>query len=347
MLRALPNVTQFRVDLYGSLAMTGVGHGTPNAILMGLEGETPEGVNPKTILSRVDEMYKMKKLKLNGTHEISFIPEKHLLFHFNQFLPQHPNGMRFSAYDKEGELIATNEFFSIGGGFVVNDKTQLEANAYYLDQRIDHVENVEPTPSSHTEAELMMSKALEKNSAASPPAQTRLESKLVTAALPFHNAQSLIQICETQNISIAQVVFQNELQWRSADEITARTLHIWDVMNQSIQNGISASEEYLPGGLRVKRRAPGLHAKLMRGLAEYALGAGANRVSKTAVTLGPEKLKEAPIRPQRSLPALDWISLYALAVNEENASGGRVVTSPTNGAAGIIPAVLKVRIRAI
>jgi iron-sulfur-dependent L-serine dehydratase single chain form len=273
---------------------------------------------------------------LNGTHKIDFIPEKHLIFHYKESLPQHPNGMRFSTYDKEGELIATNEFFSIGGGFVVNEKTQIEANAYYLDTRIDHTTDVETTKSSHKEAELLMSKAIETKNPT--PASTRLESKSVTAALPFHNAQSLMEICQKKNISIAQVVFQNELQWRSADEITARTLHIWDVMNQSIQNGIASTDEYLPGGLRVKRRAPGLHAKLMKGLADYALGSSTTS-TKTPLKVGSRS--EQPLKPQRSLPALDWISLYALAVNEENASGGRVVTSPTNGAAGIIPAVLK------
>lgn len=270
-LGALEKVAQLRCDLYGSLAMTGVGHGTPNAVLMGLEGETPEGVDPKTIISRLDAMYESKMLTLNGSHQISFQPDKHLIFHFNQSLPQHPNGMRFSAYDKDGELLATNEFFSIGGGFVVNEKTQLIANAYFLDKRTDHVQKVKSTATSKVEAEQMLSKSslsatIPDNNSTSETGSlpsTRLEKKLITAALPFHNCDSLVHICQTKNISMAQVVFQNELQWRSADEIAARTLHIWNCMSLSIQNGITANEGFLPGGLRVKRRAPGIHAKLM------------------------------------------------------------------------------------
>lgn len=258
--------------------------------------------------------------------------------------------MRFSAYDKAGEIIATNEFFSIGGGFVIKDavKDQEDTpshdtaqNIYYLDPRTDHQNKMVPTDSSHSLAEEMSKGFVEPKVDRSP--LTRTESKGITAALPFHNAESLVHICETKNISIAQVVFQNELQWRSAEEITARTLHLWNVMNESINSGIDAPIEYLPGGLMVKRRAPSLHAKLMHGLANYA-GLGASPGSGQTTPKVNRQLAsttEALIRPQRSLPALDWISLYAIAVNEQNASGGRVVTSPTNGAAGIIPAVLK------
>ena len=221
------------------------------------------------------------------------------------------------------------------------------ANAYYLDKRIDHVEKINPTLESKEEAELMLRKAssvLVNSSATESVPSTRLEKKLITAALPFNNCESLVQICETKNISIAQVVFQNELQWRSADEIAARTIHIWNVMDMSIQNGINAEEEYLPGGLRVKRRAPGIHAKLIKGLADYALGRNTSNqpiLKKGGVSTDSKLVQGGALRPDRSLPALDWISVYALAVNEENAGGGRVVTAPTNGAAGIIPAVLK------
>jgi L-serine deaminase len=320
----LEKAKQLRVDLYGSLALTGVGHGTPNAILVGLEGDTPETVDTKSILPRINVMYQTKKLLLNGKHEIHFCPEKHLVFHFAKTLPGHPNGMRFSCFDKDGDLLATNEFFSIGGGFVVNEKTQLAAqNVFYKDQRVDHAVEVQHTKSSDKEAEILLQQTnSEKSETTSLP--TRVESKYISVALPFDNAQSLLEICEKQNMTIAQVVFQNELQWRNADEITARTLHIWDVMNTSIQNGITSTQEYLPGGLRVKRRAPPLHQKLLKGLHEYA-GVGQlpiQQVQKKAIDNAIST--DSPIRPHRSLPALDWISLYAIAVNEENAAGGRV-----------------------
>lgn len=217
-------------------------------------------------------------------------------------------------------LTYASEFFSIGGGFVVNDKTQLDANAFYLDKRVDHVEAVYETKDTHNEAEKMLKKAkntpITEPTSVNVPSNTRLDQKQIVAALPFYNAQSLMSICEQKNISIAQVVFQNELQWRPAEEITARVLHIWDVMNESIQSGISAQEEYLPGALRVKRRAPNLHQKLMKGLAEYALGSTYGEKSATKTGLSISKDTQSPIRPQRSLPALDWISLYALSVNE-------------------------------
>ncbi|KAH6576593.1 hypothetical protein BASA50_007833 [Batrachochytrium salamandrivorans] len=361
-LGVLEKTQQMRVDLYGSLALTGVGHGTPNAILMGLEGETPEGVDTSSIIPRVELMYKDKTLNLHGHHRISFIPEKHLVFHFRESLPQHPNGMRFSAYDVKGDLIATNEFFSIGGGFVVNDETKLAENVYYKDSRIDHAEVLDIPASAEDVATSVMAEAPDCNMAgpaatdeapssttasdSSVPA-SKSQSQSITAALPFYDAESLLRICETENLSIAQVVFRNELQWRSAEEIATRTLNIWNVMNTSIQNGISSEDEYLPGQLRVRRRAPPLHKRLKTGIAEYAgfaSGPGGNGsgisdplANSTKVTKGYNSSRPA----RRSLPALDWISLYALAVNEENAAGGRVVTAPTNGAAGTIPAVLK------
>jgi hypothetical protein len=235
------------VDLYGSLALTGVGHGTPNAILVGLEGDTPETVDTKSIISRVEQMYKTQKINLNATNSIHFCPEKHLVYHFTEQLPAHPNGMRISCYDNQGDLVATNEFFSIGGGFVVNDKTQLAANVYFKDTRVDHATTVHHTPQSDKEAENLLNKTSSNDKQNNTILPTRSESKYISVALPFDSASSLLQVCQKQNMSIAQVVFQNELQWRSADEITARTLHIWDVMDTSIQNGISSNQEYLPG----------------------------------------------------------------------------------------------------
>ncbi|OAJ41240.1 L-serine ammonia-lyase [Batrachochytrium dendrobatidis JEL423] len=327
---------------------------------MGLEGETPEGVDTHSIIPRVETMYKDKTLNLNGHHSIPFVPDKHLIFHFRESLPQHPNGMRFSAYDGKGDLIATNEFFSIGGGFVVNEETKLAENAYYKDARVDHAQDITISAAaeevaSHAPPPLPdLSTPIEPTSDSSVPV-AKTQSDSIVAALPFYDAESLLRICETENLSIAQVVFRNELQWRSAEEVAERTLKLWDVMNCSIQNGIASEEEYLPGQLRVRRRAPALHKRLMAGIADYA-GFSSGPVGNTGNVPKPvpnsTKITRGavPSRPaRRNLPALDWISLYALAVNEENAAGGndsietlcRVVTAPTNGAAGTIPAVLK------
>ncbi|KAI8904709.1 serine dehydratase alpha chain-domain-containing protein [Gorgonomyces haynaldii] len=320
-LKLLDRAHQLRVDLYGSLALTGVGHGTPNAILLGLEGEKPESVDTTQIEGRIEGIYKNKEITVNSLKKIQFIPEKNLVFHFRETLPQHPNGMRISAFDDQGDLIASNEYFSIGGGFVLND--QLKVNVFFKDKRIDHVEQVSTTPSAKKEASLM-------NQDLNVPSKSSKANE-ITAALPFHDAESLLQICSKEKHSIAQVVFQNELQWRNAEEITTRTLNIWNVMNQSIINGITSTQEYLPGKLKVKRRAPGLFKNLQQSYHDFL---GFNTL--------PSNPGSPPPRPKRrNLPALDWISMYAIAVNEENAAGGRVVTAPTNGSAGTLPAVLK------
>lgn len=202
--------------MYGSLALTGDGHGTPDAILMGVEGEAPESVETSTIKSRVQDIHTNKSLRINGTHRIHFDPEKHLIFNYFQTLPQHPNGLRFCAYDKDTNLIATNEYFSIGGGFVVNDKTQM-----------DHGENVYYKQDFNEEASLA----------------DRQQQDIAVAALPFKNAQELLAVCKRENMTIAQVVFENELKWRSADEIRDRLLKIWNTMDESIRNGVMASTE--------------------------------------------------------------------------------------------------------
>lgn len=202
--------------MYGSLALTGDGHGTPDAILMGVEGEAPESVETSTIKSRVNDIHTNKSIRINGTHRIHFDPEKHLIFNYFQTLPQHPNGLRFCAYDKNTNLIATNEYFSIGGGFVVNEQTQL-----------DHGENVYYKQESNGDASLA----------------ERQQQDIAVAALPFKNAQELLQVCKRENMTIAQVVFENELKWRSAEEIRDRLLKIWNTMDESIRNGVMASTE--------------------------------------------------------------------------------------------------------
>ena len=314
--------------------MTGVGHGTPNAILMGLEGETPEGIETTTIESRVKNMYASSTLNIGGDHLIPFMPAKHVVFHYGTSLPQHPNGMRFSAFDKDGDLvrvsrervfmrnqIATNEFFSIGGGFVVNEAMKLD-NVYWKDARVDHVQSVDLSDLHPENVDLgPQASSVEVSGKKETQAQ-------VTAALPFHNAESLKEICSSENLRISQVVFKNELQWRPAEEVTSRTLNLWKVMNQSIINGIHSTQDFLPGQLQVRRRAPKLYKRLMNNFAEYAgignvqhASGGSLDDSISVMHSSGTSLGRARVIKKR-LPALDWISLYALAVNEENAAGG-------------------------
>ncbi|KAI8050403.1 serine dehydratase alpha chain-domain-containing protein [Syncephalis plumigaleata] len=331
--RVLDKVARLRIDVYGSLALTGVGHGTPNAILMGLEGEAPESVETNTILSRVEDMHITNRISLNGSHSIQFNPKEDMRMHYFDSLPQHPNGLRFTVYTEAGDLLATNEFFSIGGGFVVNEKTQ-----------VAHGENL-----------FYKSELKEHNNEA--VAETRKEQDVVMTALPFSNAEQLLKVCRQERMTIAQVVYENELQWRSPEEIKAKTLEIWRCMDNSIRNGCLSQETHLPGSIRARRRAPRLYNNLMRGLYRSAGGIGfheeqlpgsfVNTANNSTLTLAPNKeLQHASTMPRRQrkrmqLPALDYLSVYAIAVNEENAAGGRVVTAPTNGAAGVIPAVLK------
>lgn len=163
--------------------------------------------------SRIQDMYDTKSIRLDGHHRISFDPAKQLVFNYFQSLPQHPNGMRLTVYDKDATLIATNEYFSIGGGFVVNDKTQLAhgENVYYKN--------------------IKRSKAL----------ASRREQDSAVVALPFRNAEELLATCREKKMTIAQVVFENELNWHSADEIRTKLLTIWNTMDESIKNGVMAS----------------------------------------------------------------------------------------------------------
>ncbi|KAJ3173662.1 hypothetical protein HDU88_002751 [Geranomyces variabilis] len=336
----LQRVRIMKVHLYGSLALTGEGHGTPNAILMGLEGEAPESVDAPSIPQRCRTIAETSSLNLAGTHAIDFHPSRDLIFHPDQSLPQHPNGMRFLAMDGSADLVACNEYFSIGGGFVVNEKT-----------RVAHGENVYYMAYDTTEV---------------GESRKSQDVAVTTAALPFRNGTQLLEVCKREDMSIAQVVWENERRWRSVADIRERTRAIWEVMDKSIENGCLGDDKtVLPGGLKVPRRAPGLYRKLQRGF--Y----GGPRLVKTATSQEPPSASPSTasatnvsVRQQRSMvpsqyqrdgvellkkrrrkrmvsPALDFLSAYAIAVNEENAAGGRVVTAPTNGAAGVIPAVLK------
>ena len=254
-------------ELFGSLGFTGRGHGSDKAVMLGLEGESPEGVDPDTIPERVDAIRNEQRLKLLNEHAVAFREKQNLIFHHRQKLPYHSNGMRFSAYGAEDALLRQRIYYSVGGGFVVNEDA---AGA------------------------------------------DRLKEDDTRLPYPFSTAQALLDHCGQSGLTISGLMLENEKCWRSEDEIRAGLLRIWHVMQECVRHGI-ATEGVLPGPLKVKRRAPALYRKL-------------------------SERPEAGLKDALSI--IDWVDLYALAVNEENAAGGRVVTAPTNGAAGIVPAVL-------
>jgi len=263
----LAGVERVRVELFGSLAMTGKGHGTDRAVLIGLEGETPEEVDPACMPARVAEIRKGGRIALGGRHEIPFAEKTDLVFNRKDLLPVHSNGMRFTALDAAGAVLAERIYYSVGGGFVVNEGATGE----------DHLV-ADQTVQPH----------------------------------PFGSAEELLARCEETGKPIWRLMLENELAWRSEAEIRNGLLQIWDAMRQCVARGCRETG-VLPGGLKVPRRAPQLFEEL---------------------SSRPEEGFKDP------LTVLDWVNLYALAVNEENAAGGRVVTAPTNGAAGIVPAVL-------
>jgi L-serine dehydratase len=263
----LNQVGSLEITLFGSLAYTGRGHGTDKAVLLGLSGEQPDLVDPDKIDAIVQEIQNSGFIKLAGQFQIVFSEKTDLVFNKREELPHHTNGMRFKAFDETGDIILQREYYSVGGGFVVN---QDEAAA----DRI--VKDKTPLP------------------------------------YPFSSGNELLELCASHNLSIAGIQMANEKQWRSEEEIRDGLLKIWGAMHGCIMRGYQATGE-LPGGLKVHRRAPSLYHELSQ--------------SSESADRDPLKI-------------IDWVNLYALAVNEENAAGGRVVTAPTNGAAGIIPAVL-------
>lgn len=267
----LGRVTSVRVQLFGSLAATGVGHGTDRAVVLGLTGADPETVEVEGAFADFERIGSEHRLLLDGEREIPFDPVEDVEFHLKA-LPRHPNGLRFLARDPAGEPLATAEFYSVGGGFVVSadDEPVLGADG-------------------------------------------------PTAPYAFSSAEELLLRCAQLDGSIAEVMLANEAAFRPAEQTRERLLHIWDVMQECVENGCTREEKLLPGRLGVRRRAPDLRRRLRE--------------------------QEAQVRQEKGaiddpLWAMEWVNLYALAVNEENASGGRVVTAPTNGAAGIVPAVL-------
>ena len=264
---SLARVARIETALFGSLALTGKGHGTDRAVLLGLLGEEPETVDPDRAAGIVEEVRRSGRLPLGNGPTIAFHEPEDLLFLQGETLPRHPNAMRFRAFDAAGDRLLERIYYSTGGGFVVGEE-----------------EAAEP---------------------ARDPSNVALPH-------PFRTAAELLARAEANGLTIAELVMENETVWREREEVAAGLLRIWEAMEASIERGCRA-EGVLPGGLGVRRRAPALYRELTR-------------------------RPEAGLRDQ--LTVLDWVNLYALAVNEENAAGGRVVTAPTNGAAGIVPAVL-------
>ena len=258
----VPKAARVRAELFGSLGATGRGHHSDAAVLLGLEGDDPATVDTGSVAARVATFRETKQLMLAGERPVPF----ELVLHRRRTLPYHPNGLTFAAWDEDGTLLAERTYYSVGGGFVVEEG----------EERI-----VDPA----------------------------------VLPFPFASGSELLAFAERlgppEGAAISEVMLANELCWRDESQIRDGLLDIWRVMRACVERGLHAEEGLLPGGLRVRRRAPGLW-------------------------------RDLTARPDADDPlhVIDWVNLYALAVNEENAAGGRVVTAPTNGAAGIIPAVL-------
>jgi L-serine dehydratase len=261
----LDRVVSVRCELFGSLGATGHGHGSPMAVLLGLEGEDPETVDIATAARRVAEVRGTGTLRLFGTKSVRFDIDDDLVMHRRRSLPFHPNGMTFAAFSADPGEIRSRTYYSVGGGFV-----------------LDHVADGE----------------------------ARIVPDTTAVPYPFRTGDELLALCRSTGLPVSGVMLANELTRRSRAEVDDGLLRIWGVMQDCVRQGC-ATGGVMPGGLRVRRRA----AELYRGLS-------------------------GELDHPDPLQAMDWLNLFALAVNEENASGGRVVTAPTNGAAGIIPAVL-------
>jgi L-serine dehydratase len=262
----LDRVVRVQAELYGSLALTGRGHGTDKAVLLGFEGQHPDTVDPDQIPQTLERIRSTRRLCVLGKREIEFDEKRDLIFNKRQKLPFHTNGMRFSACDADGNELASRDYYSVGGGFVVNND---EA------------------------------------------AEDRIVADTTEQPYPFSSGDEMLALCKQHNMTIAQLMLANESVWRPEAETRAGLLTIWQAMQDCVARGLR-SPGTLPGGLHVGRRAPAMLEDL-------------------------RNQPEAALRDP--LTILDWVNLYALAVNEENAAGGRVVTAPTNGAAGIVPAV--------
>jgi L-serine dehydratase len=261
----LVSVRRVRTELFGSLGATGHGHGSVKAVVLGLQGERPDEVDPVAAEPAVQAVRDEGRLPLLGRHAVDFSVDDDVVLHRRKRLEFHSNGMRFQAIDADGEVLVSKDYFSVGGGFVL-DETEV--------------------------------------------GEKRIVPDSTPVRYPFTSAAELLEHCRETGLPISKIMLANELSWRTEEEVRSGLLRIWRVMQECVSRGC-ATDGILPGGLKVRRRA----AHLRRSL--EARGAGGD-----------------------PLEAMDWVTLFALAVNEENAAGGRVVTAPTNGAAGIVPAVL-------
>jgi len=267
----LPQVASVRAELYGSLGATGKGHGTDKGVMLGLLGHAPDTIDPGAIPAYLQAVRSSRSLPILGEHTVPFIEKEHLVFYRREAMAEHPNGMKFYAFDGGGALLREARYLSVGGGFVVT--------------------------------------------AGAPNAQ--VIAAHAQLPYPFRSGRDLLQMAAQADLPLADLMLENERVWHEEGEIRARLDRIWEVMQDSVARGCGIghpeADGELPGPLRVRRRAP----ELYRSLTQRA-----------------ERTLSDP------LSVMDWVNLYAMAVNEENAAGGRVVTAPTNGAAGIIPAVL-------
>ncbi len=254
-----------KAELFGSLGATGHGHGSVEAVVLGLAGYDPQTVDPPAVRPLVQACREGGRLTLAGGPTIGFDPDTAVVLHRRRSLPVHSNGMVFTAFDAAGTSLASRTYYSVGGGFVLDE---------------------------------------------SETGPDRIVPDATVVPYPFASSAELLAHCRETGFSMARLIRENERVWRSDAEIDAGLLHLWEVMGDCIHRGLE-TEGVLPGGLKVHRRAPELLHRLQ---------------AETDTT--------DPLR------GMDWITLYALAVNEENAAGGRVVTAPTNGAAGVVPAVL-------
>jgi len=254
-------VRRIEVRLYGSLALTGKGHGTDSAVLLGLSGFEPETLDPDSVEGILRGIHAKKVLQMPGIGRIELDPNEDLVFEYDEVLPRHTNGMRFTAFDAADETLHSDDYYSLGGGFIVRG------------------DEPQPLPQQ-----------------GEPP-------------FPFSSGKELLDLAKKNGLSIAELIRLNEWHWRGEEEVRSRIDALWDAMQACVRRGLK-TEGVLPGRMAVTRRAPRLYRKLV------------------------EK------RESSGLDTMDWVNAFAIAVNEENAAGGRIVTSPTNGAAGVIPAVL-------
>ncbi|WP_026604072.1 L-serine ammonia-lyase [Methylomonas sp. 11b] len=260
-------VQRLRIELFGSLGATGKGHGTDKAVLLGLEGEAPDLIDPAIIPQRLATIRETGAVKLLHRYPVPFNEKADLLFQ-RKVLPYHSNGMRFTVFDANGAELLQSDYYSVGGGFVVTDAAA---------------------------------------------AADRLSNDDTCLPYPFKTGAAILKLCATHNKSISDLMLSNEKAWLGEEEIRQKLLNIWQVMQACVERGLH-EEGVMPGGMKVRRRAANLYRQLSG-----------------------EIPRQTPSMP---VGTMEWVNLFALAVSEENASGGRVVTAPTNGAAGIIPAVL-------